>query len=75
MWIAVRLHGFENRDQTASYDSLPPLESEPLKKKIKTKTNTEKWILTDQTIPSFGPTEQADVGERNLMTFPTQKRE
>ena len=37
---AIQPHGFENRDQTASYDSLLPFEFESRKKK-----NTEKRAL------------------------------
>ena len=66
---AVGPHGSENHDQTASHNSLLPFEFEPL-----TKKKTEKQILTDQTIPSFGPIEQADADEQNLMTFPTPVR-
>ena len=37
-------------------------------------TSLTKPILTDQTVPSFRPTERADASERNLMTFSTPVR-
>ena len=46
---AVQPHGSENRDQTASHDSLLPFESEPLKKqKQKQKQKNEKQKRTQK---------------------------